>query len=203
MHWFKRWQRFCRRATLYQYFQVKFSGTTDFFGAASQTTRMLAAVEITGSGFSIPGDAKEFLREVSGQLESFNVQTALSIEDGSLSHPNLDGYLVNLEQTNVQAALDNLRTTGPIQYQKVVRKINDRLNAKGLDRILGSLYSSDRAYQGILDQVHNDLGSDVDFSNQEHRVAICHKLINTLDEIRESRSEGWSGCDAAGCSWND
>ena len=194
---------FCRRATLYQHFQVKFSGTTDFFGAASQTTRMLAAVEIPGSGFSISGDAKGFLREVSGQLEALNVQTALSIEDGSLSHPNLDGYLVNLEQTHVQAALDNLRTTNPSQHQKVMKEINDLLNARGLDRILGSVYGSDRAYQGILDQVRDDLGSDIDFSNQEHREAIGHKLIDTLDEIRESRAEGWSGCDAAGCTWND
>ena len=104
---------FCRRTELYYRFQVKFSGTTDFFGAASPTTRMLADVEIPGSGRIMSREAKEFLREVSGQLETLNVQTALSIENGSLSHPDLDGYLVNLEQTNVQAALDQLRKNKP------------------------------------------------------------------------------------------
>ena len=194
---------FCRRATLYQHFQVKFRGTTDFFGAASQTTRMLAAVEIPGSGLTISGESRNFLREVSAQLEVLNVETALSIENGSLSHADLDGYLVNLEQTNVQAALDTLRTTDPRKYQRVVSEINSLLNAKRVNRSLGRLYGSDRAYQNILDQVREDLGSDIDFSNQDHREAIGHKLIDTLDEIRESRAEGWSGCDAAGCTWND
>ena len=164
---------------------------------------MLADVEIPGSGLTMSREAKEFLREVSGRLETLNVQTALSIENGSLSHPDLDGYLVNLEQTNVQAALDQLRTTNPERYQSVVREVNALLNAKGWQRRAGRFYGSDRAYQDVLDQVRDDLGRDIDFSSQNDRESIGHQLIDTLDNIRNSRAEGWSGCDAAGCTWNE
>ena len=84
----------------------------------------------------------------------------------------LDGYLINLEQTNVQTALNNLRITDPNRYKTVVFEINSLMNPKGISRSLGRFYGSDRAYQKILDQVRSDLGGEIDFSNQAHREAL-------------------------------
>ena len=195
---------FCRRTELYYAFQVKFSPITDFFGAASQTTRMLAAIELPASPAFTSYETREFLRKVSGTLEDLNVKIAISIENGSLSHPDMNGYLISLEQTNVQSALNELKMKEPNQYQRIVAEINGLLNAEdGISRAASRFYASDAAYQRILDRVRSDLGSHIDFGNQSHREAIGLALVGELGRIRDNRPDGWSGCDAAGCTWNE
>ena len=196
---------FCRRTRLYYAFQVKFSPITNFFGAASATTRMLADVDLFPGNLALTSkDTRNFLRDVSAMLEDLNVRTAYSIEDGSLTHPDMYGYLINLEQTNVQAALDELRSNNPDMYSKVVSEINILLNAKeGVIGAADQFYGSDAAYQRILDEARSDLGRDIDFGSQSDRETIGHALVRELEEIKNNRPDGWSGCDAAGCTWNE
>jgi RHS repeat-associated protein len=197
---------FCRRADLYHAFQIRFSGTTDFFGAASATTRMLASIEIRPmSSFFTSRETRDFLRNVSATLEELNVATALSLEAGKIPTEGLNDYLISMEQTKVQELLDQLGETSPEIYARVTSEVNSLLNAApgSAAGYSGSFYGSDAAYQDVLSGVREDLGRDIDFTNQTDREMIGSALVEKVKEIRGARPKGWSGCDAAGCTWND
>lgn len=116
----------------------------------------------------------------------------------------MNEYLISLEQTNVQSALNDLKMKDPEEYQQVVAEINSLLYAEdGISRAAGRFYGSDAAYQRVLDGVRSDLGRSMDFANKSHQEAIGHALVEDLDRIKDNRPDGSSGCDAAGCSWNE
>jgi hypothetical protein len=192
---------FCRRASLYAELNSEFGNVTNFFGAASMTTRMLANIDrLPVSAVFINKEARQFLRDVSFLLELENMAIAGDLRTGALSGSNLDDYLVTREQNNVQNALDALRESNPEKFSRVLDEINELLNAKeGVKRAAGSL-GSDGEYQDILDKVREKIGSDINFENQEHREEIGKELI---DHVKSKRPDGWSGCDSAGCSWNE
>ena len=134
-------------------------------------------------------DTASFLEGVGQQLAAFNQKQVTQIESGKLSGPGLDQKMVHLEQTNVQGQLDALRKADPSGYAKAIKEINGALNgtvSKGLQQIA----STDRAYAQVLAGVRENLGRDIDFSNQADREAIGNALINHIKQT--------GGCDVNG-----
>ncbi|MEZ5886083.1 MAG: RHS repeat-associated core domain-containing protein [Paracoccaceae bacterium] len=196
---------FCDRAFVYYDLQIELSARTNFFGAASLTSRMLANIdEIELSFMSVSGETRGFLRTVGAALEPLNMKMTSAVRSGLLSGSNLDYRLVHMEQSAVQQQLEKLKNTKPQVYERVLREINGLLNAKdGFSRWAGGLLGADGDYQDVLDRVREKLGHDIDFESQKDREAIGRELVDELERIKKGRPEGWSGCDAAGCSWND
>lgn len=93
----------------------------------------------------------------------------------------------------------------PEAYARITGEVNSLLNADpgSAAGYSGSFYGSDAAYQEVLSGVRKRLGRDIDFANQTDREMIGGALVKRVKEIREDRPKGWSGCDAAGCTWNE
>jgi hypothetical protein len=82
--------------------------------------------------------------------------------------------------------------SNPKAYATLIKEANAALNP-----VIGtSLFTSDRAYLGVLDEVRKDLGRNIDFANQADREAIGNKLIQ---HIRETRGCKVTGDEGAGC----
>ncbi len=172
---------YCRRAELYRRFDMRFSGQTRFFGAASMTVTMLAnnAIPILSAQL-VSSDTRNFLTRVSGRLEQLNVNVARGLESGRISGSNLDQRIVHAEQTVVQGELNSLRQNDAATYNRVVGETNALLNPRGLIAGMANTYPSDRAYQRVLNGVRESLGRDIDFSKQSDREAIGNALIASL-----------------------
>jgi hypothetical protein len=98
--------------------------------------------------------------------------------------------MVHMEQTKLQGSLDNLKKSDPAAYQTLIKESNAGLNPTDALRRAGSVFSTDKAYLGVLDGVRKQLGHNIDFSRQSDREAIGNALIK---HIRET-----GGCDVAG-----
>ena len=185
------WSAFCQRAYQYQQLDRMFASQTRFFAAASMTTAMLASMEMpVGNTWFTSRSTRTFMRAVSGQLERLNFDIAYQLESGALSGSNLDAYIVRQEQNAVQGALDGLRASDPKSYESLISEVNGLLNGEGYSGLAGSVYSSDREYQGVLDGVREQLGGDIDFANQDHREAIGMALI---EHVRDATSTCTTG----------
>lgn len=154
------------------------------------TTTYLANMSMPGAQLAVSGSTRRFMGALSGQLETLNVSTAKAIQAGTIGGGSLDARLVNMEQTEVQRALDGLQSPDPSAYDALIKEVNGLLNADGAMRSAGGAYPSDGAYQKVLDGVRSDLARDIDFANQSDREAIGNALI---DEVRSS-----GGCDNTG-----
>jgi hypothetical protein len=78
-----------------------------------------------------------------------NQAEASAIQNGSLKEPNLDQQLVHNEQTSVQGQLDSLKQSDPNAYNKTVTEINGALNPGSLGKEAASVFSTDKAFQGV------------------------------------------------------
>ncbi|MGH7489234.1 MAG: hypothetical protein ACREMY_27065, partial [bacterium] len=108
----------------------------------------------------------------------------------SMGGPGLDGQLVHNEQSAVQGQLNSLQQSDPAAYAKTIGEINGALNPGTLGKEASSLFSTDKAFQGVLNGVRKDLGRNIDFSKQGDREAIGNALIQ---HIRQT-----GGCDVNG-----
>ncbi len=106
------------------------------------------------------------------------------------TRPGLDQQLVHNEQTTVQGQLNSLQQSNPDAYKTTISEINRALNPGTLGKEASSLFSTDKAFQGVLNGVRKDLGRDIDFSKQSDREAIGNALIN---HVRQT-----GGCDLNG-----
>lgn len=102
---------------------------------------------------------------------------AKAIESGSnkLSGRALDNYLIKAEQSGVQAGLDSL---SPQLKDSVISDINKSFQFAINNPYLFIGGGGDGFYVSILKQVQDDLGTKIDFGNQEHREAIGSALTN-------------------------
>ncbi|WP_298324797.1 RHS repeat-associated core domain-containing protein [Asticcacaulis sp.] len=187
---------YCRRAEIYRRFDMKFYDQTRFFAAASMTTTMLASMDIPVlGGLAISSNARSFLSDVSASLEDANAKLAMSMETVRSRGGNIDLQLIRKEQDLVQGHLNNLRKNNIENYTKIVSEINNMLNSEDgfsstMNAAAGLVYPSERHYHNMLSRVREQIGGDIDFSNQEHREAIGRQLVNDL------RDNG--GCDRTG-----
>lgn len=187
---------FCQRAS--EYSSARFdadprvSSQTRFFAAAAAVSEGVANVD--GPGFIsrrfVSPETATFLEKNIGQdLEQLNSRTVEDIRSGSLAGPNLDARLVHMEQTEVQKQLDSLNKSDSGAYAKTISEINSVLNPGKAGQVASSLFSTDRAFGGVLNGVRKDLGRNIDFSKQSDREAIGNALIQHL------RQKG--GCDVS------
>lgn len=114
----------------------------------------------------------------------------LLIASGNLSGPGLDQQLVHNEQSVVQGSLDSLKQSSPDAYNQTISQINGALNPGTVGGAASNLFSTDKAYAGVLDGVRKDLGRNIDFSKQGDREAIRNALVN---HVRQT-----GGCDVTG-----
>jgi RHS repeat-associated protein len=180
------WSDFCRRAYEYAGFDRVLGAKTRFFGAASLTTQYLADMESPIVGRYVSDPTRQFMRQLSSELEKMNQGTALAIEHGSLSHSNLDAVMVHKEQTAVQERLDALSNKDPKAYASMIKEVNGLLNPTGAMNSASEVYgtfTTNGVYLGILNGVRNSLGRDIDFSSQSDREAIGKAAIDYLNSL--------------------
>ena len=96
---------------------------------------------------------------------------------------------MHMEQTEVQKQLDSLNKSDSGAYAKTISEINSVLNPGIAGQVASSLFSTDRAFGGVLNGVRKSLGRNLDFSKQSDREAIGNALIQHL------RQKG--GCDVS------
>ena len=92
------------------------------------------------------------------------------------------------EQNAVQSQLDSLKKSDPAAYNKTITEINGALNPGKGGKSLSTVFSTDKAYAGVLDGVRKDLGRDIDFSKQSDLDAdswLLHRIrLHTLWQCR-------------------
>jgi RHS repeat-associated protein len=185
---------FCTRAT--EYGMIDGNSTvrsqTRFFAAASAVSSALADVNAPGSSMvsGVSGQTASFLEGVGQKLQAFNEGEAHLIASGNLSGPGLDQQLVHNEQSMVQGSLDSLKQSSPDAYNQTISQINGALNPGTVAGAASNLFSTDKAYAGVLNGVRKDLGRNIDFSKQGDREAIGNALVN---HVRQT-----GGCDVTG-----
>lgn len=192
---------FCTRATEYGKFDSnpRIQSQTRFFAAANAVSQGLANVAAWSPVVRMNGVSAQtasFLEGVGQKLEKLNQVEASAIQNGSLKGPNLDQQLVHNEQNAVQAQLDSLKQSDPNAYNKTVTEINGALNPSAAGTAESYVFSTDRAFQGVLDGVRNDLGRDIDFSKQSDREAIGNALIQN---VRQTGGCALNGSKQPGC----
>ena len=187
---------FCGRATGYGQLDARVSGQTRFFAAASAVSQALAGSDVGYGGFisrmapQISGASQQFLGAVGQDLLQMNRSAAADIQAGKLGGPDLDAQMVHLEQSKVQGSLDALKKSDPAAYRTVIKESNAGLTPTDTMRKVGSVFSTDKAYLGVVDGVRKQLGHNIDFSKQGDGEAIGNALIQ---HIRQT-----GGCDVAG-----
>ncbi len=196
---------FCSRASIYHGFQSLLGDKTNFFGAASMTTQMLANSQGLGSSAFFSDSTSSFLEDVSAELERKNMESFTSIylgrfEDENGNVTDIDSYLIRMEQDEVQRLMDIFKRDNPEGYELAVSEIND---AFASESPLKNFFGSDRLYNSVLETVRTKLRRDIDFSVQSDRELIGHALADEVEAVRAARASDFSGCDIAGCTWND
>ena len=186
---------FCTRATEYGKFDASpgVQSKTRFFAAANAVSQALADVAAWSPAVRMDGISAQtatFLEGVGEKLQGMNEAEAHMIASGGLSGPGLDQQLVHNEQTAVQGQLDSLRQSNPDAYKATISEINGALNPGALGKEASSLFPTDKAFQGVLDEVRKGLGRNIDFSKQGDREAIGNALIQ---HVRQT-----GGCDVNG-----
>ena len=180
---------YCGRARTYAAMDRRVGNYTRFFAAAAATVTFLANFD---SPFSPVSDySRNMMRSISVGLERANSSWFRSLSSGTFRGSMRDSDFVDREQTRVQGMLDGFKAADPGAFASSVSEINSYMNSDGFAKDLASTFSStDRAYLGVIDGVRDQIGGDIDFSNQEHREAIGNALI---DHIRST-----GGCDVTG-----
>ena len=184
---------YCTRRDVYRGFDISAKHATRFFGAASLTVEYLANQDMPIAGaFGPSGEAQKFLQEVSAKLFSLNTEVFKQILKGSLSTSGLDAKMVHMEQTEVQAMLDNLPKD---MRTRIIDSINSSFARRNL-AAFGPGAKSDARYNKVIDGVEKKLGRPIDFGNQSDREAIGNALIK---DIRSSGACGKTGGNIKSC----
>ena len=89
-----------------------------------------------------------------------------------------DRRMVRFEQRMVQTALNTIREQDPKGYDRMVREVNSTLNSGSAQSsfIAGSVYAD------AIASTREQIGGDIDFANEAHRVAIGDALTAALRE---------------------
>jgi hypothetical protein len=178
------------------------SDKTSFFGAAAMVTASLAGVDALGSPFVVQRNTDRFLKDLSRVLESSNQRIYERILSGELSGPTLtaDADIVRFEQSQVQDYLNGLASADPDAYEAFVGDVNDLLNGRG-PRVAGIMTCwsqivpcSDRYFEkNVLAPVRAALGRDIDFANENDRVAIGMQATQVAQQATDSVTSGSNG----------
>jgi len=183
---------FCKRSEEYAKMDANASinSQTRFFAAASAVSALLAdaATWKPARALVVSKATATFLEGIGETLEKFNQNIAKQITSGQLGGAGLDQQLVHQEQTTVQGVLDNLKSSDPDAYTKRISEINILLNpSKGKELISNAIGDDDS--NSVLNEVREDLGHPLDFSNQKDREAIGNALIKHEREKEKEKEE--------------
>jgi RHS repeat-associated protein len=144
------------------------SSKTSFFGAAAIVTSALA----------LPAPSS-FMSELSGNLETANMDRAAQIRSGTLyasgSVQDNDKDFIHFEQSIVQKALDGYAESDPDGYKDLINEINNMLNSRPVARAAGF---SDPNFAKGLAAAKEQLGGKIDFANQQHREALGQSIAD-------------------------
>lgn len=169
----------CQRALRYQALanDPSIARLTSFFSAASAVVNTLASANLGGSVLSISPSTRTFLAESGAALETANLGRLSMLQAGLLgngSRRQNDRNFVRFEQRTLQGRLDALSSS---DRQSIVGEINTLLNGGSAAEFLaGGLGLSDRNVRSAISTVQNNIGGNIDFGNQDHRVALGDEL---------------------------
>ena len=169
------------------------SDKTSFFGAAAIVTASLAGVDALGSPTAVQRNTDRVLKDMSRVLESSNRRIFERVRSGELSGPTLTADIVRFEQSQVQDYLNGLASADPDAYDAFVNDVNDLLNGRG-PRAGGWIMCksviapcSDRDFENnVLAPVRASLGRDIDFANENDRVAIGLQSAQVAQQATDS-----------------
>jgi RHS repeat-associated protein len=185
--------QFCRNAQLYANLDRAYNGRTTFFAAASFTSEMLNYTTYPFSGVS--ETSVGYLRAVNGALANANFSRRDSLIRSDSTQAANDRRMVRFEQRLVQAGLDSIRQADPAGYNRLVSDVNATLNSASAENsyLTGSLYSE------AIVSARKQIGGNIDFANESHRVAIGDALTAALREAPGASCEIMTGSRIVRC----
>jgi hypothetical protein len=170
---------FKRRSALYGRLDSQLCNHTRFFAAAALVNCAFARLFGTLRRMGAPCSFA-FLNEVGAVLEMDNVHYARAILRRTPGK-TLDQALVYAEQRQLQQFVRLYQTQRPRQWEFVRRQLNGLLN----DRYVASLsrwcHASQRLVR-VLAKVRGEVGRDLDFALESHRIRIGLALIENIRE---------------------
>jgi hypothetical protein len=173
---------FAARTRVYLHWDRKLRGTTRFFGAAALTNAALVELcSLQCAQWWVGDPAVNLLSAVGRHLQGLNIEIAERIERGSLQLAGeLDGSLVQLEQTVLERLLQHEAGQAPHRHWRAVQQINQLLSC--VERWLwrSGRWPSAYLYRGVLQRVRAELGRQPDFTILGDRVGIGHALMRML-----------------------
>ena len=118
---------------------------------------------------------------ISANLERFNSNIFEQVRNGTLSGPNLDSFIVSMEQTYVEDMLTGMESK---TRKNLIAEMNVMMNdtsSEGGSRFASGLFSkSDRSYITVIRGVRQNLGRDIDYSNQADREMVGRAMAEYL-----------------------
>lgn len=177
-----RWGRgheFARRNMLYTRLDQCLYVTTRFFAAAALVNEVFAQL-FRRVPIGVSQQSFAFLSELASSLEPVNLHYARRIRDGDLCGPRLDRALVCLEQQHVQRWGQRWAARSPLGWRAVRHELNALLNAYHPMTLLAPCLPCGRQLLSVLTAARQDLGVDVDFANDSHRIRIGYALVQYL-----------------------
>lgn len=166
---------FSRRHEIYHALDRDFSGRTRFFAAAAITNQIFATLFRAAPNL-VTGETGNFLSNLGAQLEVANMRFAEEIRRTTGGGSSLDRYLVFSEQRLVQDYV-GVATSRPAAWARIGSELNRLLNGTHPASLAAALVSRTRHYRSVLTEARRQMGVDLDFADEEHRVTIGCALI--------------------------
>jgi RHS repeat-associated protein len=174
---------FCQRATEYGKIDAQVHNKTRFFAGASAVSQSLAGADAGFGEFAFSKQTGDLLEIIGHSLRTVNLKAVSDIKSGAMhgAGPELDAKLVHMEQTEVQKQLDTARQfISPGLFDYMMGEINKALNPSGLEKLAGTVFSTDAAMAKVFDDVRKELHHDIDFRNQGDREAMGNAIIKHI-----------------------
>jgi hypothetical protein len=165
---------FRRRSALYGRLDSQLCGHTRFFAAAALVNCAFARLFGTLRRVAAPC-CFAFLNEAGSLLERDNVHYARAIAKGTTGKA-LDQALVHAEQRQLQYFVRLYQTQRPRQWELIRRQLNGLLNDRYIAPLSRWCHASQRLAR-VLRQVRGEVGPDLDFALESHRIRIGLALI--------------------------
>ena len=131
-------------------------------------------------------ETENFLQDAGRQLAVYNMNNFLTLLDGgdvgsvcSASTLERDLYMVELEQRELQAIMDQYRNSDPEAFQRIMDDINDAMNRRGMAAVLLPI-GGDQLQMQIIKEQFTDKGIDFDISNINHRILLGQETVKAM-----------------------
>lgn len=183
---------FERRAALYASYDAQLFEYTRFFAAASIINAVLAKLFAT-----VPASRSQrcfgFLTEVGAALETTNHVYAVALAR-SVAGSGLDRALVCAEQGQLQRYIESQQAERPHQWNATRNELNGFLNERCAGFMLSRWWTGSAPLFYILRDVRAQVGGDLDFASEFHRILIGMKIIEYIRRADGGAVIGRSVC---------